>query len=149
MGLPFKPGDWVSDDMDRLARVKRVYEGDGETLLDLVMFDRDGAHLGRVSPACGGPRTFEPCCSVGSWRRIKVPSFPVELKWVESSGKRVARYYAGIGLPPANWTPPKRRLRFSAIARPAHNASLRRALQKIADGHNDARQLAKDTLAST
>jgi hypothetical protein len=145
MAFPFKPGDWVSDAVDRIAQVKSVYESQGEVLFDLVMFDRDGNRLGRVSPAMGGPRRFEPACSIEGWERIGRPHFPVELKFIRTkTGSRVARYWAGDRLPPANWTPTKRRLSSIRIAR---DDKFKKALQQIAAGHNDAQRLARDVLA--
>lgn len=147
-GLPFKPGDWVADSAERVGRVKSVYSDTafepGAILLDIVIYDRQGNKLGRVSPAMGGPRTFEPCLAAENWRRIAEPDFPVSLKWVpDGSGKLIGRYWAGETLPPANWTPKPRRVRY--VSQP-NDDRLRRALKQIADGHNDARQLATDTL---
>jgi hypothetical protein len=146
--LPFKPGDWVADSAERVGRVKSVYSDlawePGAILLDIVMYSRNGDKLGRVSPYCGGPRSFEPCMNAADWRRIAEPDFPISLKWVpDKNGKATARYWAGDTLPPANWAPKPRRARY--VSRPDDDR-LRRALKQIADGHNDARQLAKDTL---
>lgn len=148
MSLPFKPGDWVADSAEQIGRVKSVHGESafepGAILLDIVMYDRQGNKLGRVSPSLGGPRTFEPCMNAANWRRIAEPDFPISLKWVpDKDGKVTARYWAGDTLPPANWTPRPRRARY--VARP-NDDRLRKALRLIADGHNDARQLAKDTL---
>lgn len=145
MGLPFKPGDWVADANVNVARVKDVYNLNGEALLDLVMFSRDGERLGRVSPAMGGPRGFEPAMNGDDWKRINKPIFPIQIKWVPSDtpGRVVARYFAGDRLPPLDWTPKPRRATFRML----RDDRLRKALQEIADGHNDARQVAKDTLA--
>lgn len=144
--FPFKPGDWVSDDVDQVARVKSVWEGEpGEVLLDLIMFNHAGDQLGRVSPVMGGPRTFEPACSSESWKRIKEPSFPIRMVWLpDGKGRKVARFWAGDRLPPASWTPRKRRLGRGAAA--IADDRFRKAVEQIAAGHNDARQLAKDTL---
>lgn len=150
MSFPFKPGDWVADSAERVGRVKQIYHASalepGAILLDVVIYDRQGNRLGRVSPACGGPRAFEPCLSANDWRRIAEPDFPVSIKWVpDGRGKVVARYWAGETLPPANWTPKARTTRYAL--RPGNDDRFRRALTEIADGHNDARQLAKDTLS--
>jgi hypothetical protein len=142
--LPFKPGDWVSDCMGQPAKVRAVYRDRGEVLLDLVLYDMKGGKVGRESPACGGPRTFEPACAADGWQRIAQPTFPISLKWVDDGdGKRTARYVAGTPLPPANYTPKPRR-RAYVPAQP--DDALRRALQQIADGHNDPRTLAKTIL---
>ena len=144
--LPFKPNDWVSNNADNIARVKKVYRDGGEVLLDLVMYDWKGKMLGRVSPSCGGPRTFEPCCAVEGWYRVAEPKFPLQCIFVpDGTGKSIARHWAGERLPAANWTPPARPSR--VVARNPHDPDpIRQALEQIADGHNDARQLAKDTL---
>jgi len=138
MGLPFKPRDWVQNSADQLAQVLRVYEDGSDILLDLVRYAPNGTKLGRVSPAMGGPRTFEPACTAAGWQRIKAPQFPMKLTRGE---KGIVRYW-GEPLPPADWTPPKRRARVRAIS----DDRFRQAIKKIADGHNDARQLAKDVL---
>lgn len=142
----FRPGDWVSDCGERVARVKSVYHDRSGVLLDLVMYDRAGNKLGRISPPLGGPRTFEPACPGTEWRRVKEPDFPMVVQWVSDGQRRVMKYWAGESLPPANWTPPKRTRRF--VARPSDDR-LRQALKQIADGHNDARQLAKDVLSNS
>ena len=143
--FPFKPRDWVSDNSGRVARVRTVYEGSpGEVLFDLVIYDREGTMVGRESPHMGGPRTFEPACATDGWHRISEPTFPIALKWVNEGKRRTARYYAGDPLPPANWKKPKRRSRSRLLG--IINDPYRKALEKIADGHNDARGLAAETL---
>jgi hypothetical protein len=153
-GLPFKPGDWATDSSDRIAKVKAIYRtpaiggSEEEILFDLIMYDWDGEKLGRISEAMGGPRSFEPACSIEGWRRIAQPEFPVSLKWRPSGkGKVTARHWAGETLPPANWTPRRRRSKAipqSLVGRDYDR--LRKALQEIADGHNDPRSLAKEVL---
>lgn len=146
--FPFKPGDWVSNDADRVAQVKSVYGEGDEVLLDLVLYDWKGDKVGRESPACGGPRTFEPACSAEGWERVAEPDFPIRPTWVptaDGSGL-VSRMWAGERLPPANWKPrPRRR----TAVRPPQDDALRRALQAIADGHNDPRTLARTVLGRT
>lgn len=76
----YKPGDWVAEKnavmlQPALARVKDVYEG--EPFFDLVMYASDGTRLGRVTPAMGGPRNFEPYCSMDLYVPITRPSFPL------------------------------------------------------------------------
>ncbi len=145
-GLPFKPKDWVSSNLDQdIAQVKAVHFSDGEVLLDLVLYDTIGNKIGRESPAMGGPRTFEPCCSADDWERIEEPAFPLSPKWVKGSdGKTTMRYWAGGRLPPANW---KKKPRKPEGLKVTENYDLRRALQSIADGHNDPRTLAQDVLS--
>ena len=145
--LPYKPNDWVADTSDRVARVKSVYWDRGEVLLDLHMFERDGTRLGRVSPAMGGPRSFEPACSAEDWRRIAPPAFPIQIRWVNSGGKRTAQYWAGETLPPANWTPRKKKVPVRRmVCDDRLLKALVKALEKIADGHNDPRAVAKEAL---
>lgn len=111
--LPFKPGDWVHDNT-RVAKVKDVYacSSNGEVLLDLYIYNLDGDRLGRTSPALGGPKTYEPCCSAKNWIRIPRPSFPLKLAWISDPAKpgvKTMGYWFGNPLPPAKWAkPPKR-----------------------------------------
>jgi hypothetical protein len=77
-----REGDWVATRVGpeqfssqiQIAKVKDVYRDPVEPrgdcwLLDLVFYGRDGAKLGRVSPAMGGPRGFEPACTASKcWR---------------------------------------------------------------------------------
>jgi hypothetical protein len=143
--LPFKPGDWVADQGDNVAKVKDVYESEGEVLLDLVMYDREGEKLGRLSPACGGPRNYEPACSSNLWERIEEPVFPLSLKWITGDdGKRTARYWTGKRLPPAQWERKIRKMKVSLQTQ--ENPDFRRALEAIASGHNDPRRLAQEIL---
>lgn len=154
--FPVKPGDWVSNSNGRPAKVKAVYECSGEALADLVLYDRKGNRVGRELPACGGPRTFEPACSLDGWHRIAEPSFPIELKWIPNGeGSVVGGYYAGAPLPARQYVPNPRRLRGSGtidqkISRLAYREAnvFRDALQLIADGHNDPRTLAAFVLGN-
>lgn len=141
---PFKPGDWVQDGGDRVAKVKSVWDQNGEVLLDLVMFSHTGEREGRTSPAMGGPRTFEPACDAAGWERITPPVFPMVPKWVTNpDGSRTARMWGGDRLPPANWKPPVRKGRVVALS-PDDRLVL--ALRAIAEGHNDPRTLAISVL---
>ena len=45
-----------------------------------------GGAVGRASPAMGGPRTFEPACTVTDWRRIGQPQFPMAPQIVQEGG---------------------------------------------------------------
>jgi hypothetical protein len=141
--FPFKPGDWVQDGCDRIAKIKDVWEDRGQVLLDLVMFDHSGDKLGRVSPVMGGPRTFEPACSAQGWERIAKPDFPIVMTWRDNGNGTVSpRMWGGDRLPPANW---KKRQRKTAVVVRSDDR-IRRALQAIADGHNDPRTLALEVL---
>ena len=108
--FPVKPGDWISNDSGRVAKVKAVYGSTGELCIDLWLYDRKGERTGRESPACGGPRSFEPACSWDGWFRIDEPTFPAPLRWVPcGDGKVTARHVAGKRLPDRAWTKPVRR----------------------------------------
>ena len=141
--LPFRPSDWVVNSAERVAQVKRVYRDGVEVLLDLVLYDKDGNRTGRESPACGGPRTFEPACDASGWERIERPSFPLEVHYVPVGDKQVLKLWAGKRLPPAEYRPIPPR----AGGWVSENATFRRALKMIADGHNDARTLAANALS--
>lgn len=142
---PFKPGDWAMDALNpsRVAQVKAVDWHQDEALVDLVLYSKNGDKVGRESPACGGPRSFEPSCPATDWVRIRKPDFPLELKWLDNGdGTRSAGYEEGAKLPPANYIPRKRKA--ASIAH--QDPELRRALEAIADGHNDPRSLASEVL---
>lgn len=72
----FQPGMWAmrADDVFRpmLGRIRSVHS-DGS--IDVVIFAADGDRLGRVSPAMGGPSSFEPCCGAENWIPIERPDF--------------------------------------------------------------------------
>jgi hypothetical protein len=86
----------------------RVYEFEGDVLLDLSIYDHKGSRIGRQSPAEGGPKSFEPACAAKHWERIKRPSFPIVPRWMPNGdGTASLRMWAGDRLPPANWTPPE------------------------------------------
>lgn len=146
---PFKPGDWVVDEGERVAKVKGVSRFNGDVYLDLYIYADDGRRIGRQSPAMGGPKTYEPCCSAEGWSRLKgEPDWPINVKWVPNSrGGVEARKWAGYRNPnPANYVPRKRAAyRFQRTLDPS-NERLRKALLDIANGHNDARRRAKDAL---
>lgn len=142
--FPYKPGDWVADKSDNIAKVKDVYESEGEILLDLYIYDREGNKLGRISPVMGGPKKYEPACSSEGWERIKEPNFPIALKWVtEPDGKRSARYYAGERLPALQWQRKPKNTKAPAMK---EDSRLKMALEAIAAGHNDPRRLAQEVL---
>lgn len=75
----FNPNVWVvSKDWDKIARIKNVHvEKNAIVALDLVFFNRNGDRLGRVSPALGGPVSYEPCCGADQWIAIREPAFPL------------------------------------------------------------------------
>ncbi len=72
-------GAWVasfhSKSLDlgaRIGRVKWVYD-DGS--LDIVLYSKTGARIGRESPSMGGPKGFEPYCCADNWEPIERPDF--------------------------------------------------------------------------
>ncbi len=144
--LPFKPGDWVWDGQ-RAAQVKAVSRDRDEVVLDLYLYGDSGLRLGRQSPALGGPRSFEPCCSSEHWERITEPRWPISYAWVpDGNGHVVSQKVSGAEkLPPANYVPRKRKGRITIPS----DSHYRLALEQIADGHNDARGLAATTLGRT
>lgn len=90
----FVEGAWVAcndPDQPRIARVMDAYVVDGELLLDLVMFRRDGTKVGRVSPACGGPRGFEPAMPASAWGLIEEPDWEWLAQPLYHWGDRVRR----------------------------------------------------------
>jgi len=81
MPLPhdIRQGSWVARfdnaNYPPIGKVKRMYQFGDEGLLDVVMFDSYGQRLGRVSPAMGGPTSFEPACPAELWEPIEKPAF--------------------------------------------------------------------------
>jgi hypothetical protein len=89
--LPIVQGDWVAGrDHSRyiqIGRVKQAYwdrlggRGDGAVCMNVVLYDYAGKVLGRVSPAMGGPKTYEPAIEFDeTWQRIEKPNFPLRPK---------------------------------------------------------------------
>ncbi|WP_176331418.1 hypothetical protein [Burkholderia vietnamiensis] len=80
IALPFRKGEWVMErDSTRpmFGIVSDCYDALGQIVIDLKVYRADGKRLGRVSPACGGPRNMEPCLAAERFRRIGRPAFPV------------------------------------------------------------------------
>jgi hypothetical protein len=78
--LPVVQGDWIARDAGgnfEVARVRQSYWVDGKLHADLVPYSLSGLCLKRVSPAEGGPTSFEPFCDISDWRRIEKPEFPL------------------------------------------------------------------------
>ena len=77
--IAFKKHDWVFDGF-KIAKVKEVWGGSAtkDPVFDLLPYNTDGAPIGRWHDAMGGPRGFEPCCSMEGWARIAKPEFPVD-----------------------------------------------------------------------
>ena len=74
-----KKGNCVTDGVQLIGRVKDVYTDawTGETLIDIIVYDRGGNRIGRESPSMGGPTSFEPACTASNWKEIKEPNFPL------------------------------------------------------------------------
>lgn len=91
----FAVGDWVAQfdcnpQRPRIAKVRDEYADPidkSQRLVDLVLYEHNGTRIGRESPACGGPRGFEPACPASRWTPIEEPDFPylAELRheWAE------------------------------------------------------------------
>ncbi|MBX8556958.1 hypothetical protein K5D56_26345 [Pseudomonas cichorii] len=79
---PLNGKDWVVErdvQHPKLGKVKECYWDGTEKcwVMDIVLFNADGDHIGRESPAMGGPKSFEPAVPVGYWQRIAEPNFPL------------------------------------------------------------------------
>lgn len=87
-----KKGDWVSDfgsDIPQLGRICGTFELDGVLYINVVLYDREGTRLGRVSPALGGPRKFEPALDGRLWTVIERPSFPLPITQIDDDRGRL------------------------------------------------------------
>lgn len=101
--LPVVKGDWVESIEETHPRIARVVEafwnvepdGSRVCMVNLSIYAHSGQRVGRESPSEGGPTAYEPWIRyTGEWLRIKKPSFPVSLVWVQEGGDglKVARY---------------------------------------------------------
>ena len=73
-----KKGDWIFDGCDSFGIARSdPYESIGRMHVDVVLYDRNGNRVGRLSPAMGGPKGFEPACSAENWKVIRRPNFPL------------------------------------------------------------------------
>jgi hypothetical protein len=82
--LPIAQGDWVATTYDsmtiEIGRVRQSWWKGDEVLMNIVLYAASGATLGRTSPACGGPKSFEPAVLFDDhWQRIERPQFPLQL----------------------------------------------------------------------
>jgi hypothetical protein len=73
-----KPGAWVArlacDGIHpQVAKVRDVYPE--HNALNLIFYSSTGERIGRISPAMGGPKSFEPFCGADSWVEIEEPPF--------------------------------------------------------------------------
>ncbi|ARL04377.1 hypothetical protein [Burkholderia pseudomallei] len=78
--LPFRKGEWVMErdsTCPMFGIVSDCYDSLGQVMIDLTVYRADGKRLGRVSPACGGPRNMEPCLAADRFMKIVRPVFPV------------------------------------------------------------------------
>jgi hypothetical protein len=84
--LPIVQGDWVATKGHhasiQIGRVKQSWrEADGKVYMNVVIYAPSGEDVGRVSPACGGPKRFEPSLTFDDyWQRIERPRFPLRRK---------------------------------------------------------------------
>jgi hypothetical protein len=76
----FSKGDWVVDTEDDhsplFGRVKEVWS-DGT--IDVFVYAPHGEKIGRRSPACGGPKGYEPCLTASRFALIEEPAFPLKV----------------------------------------------------------------------
>mgnify|MGYP007051632594 CR=1 FL=1 len=115
--LPVRAGDWVGSVLDPsvTAKVRAAYfSSDGKVLVDLVVYAKDGTRIGRESPSMGGPRGYESACSWEDWKRIRKPSFPIDLKWIPNGRGSMTAGYA-----PHDFLPDRQLIQAAAPARPA------------------------------
>lgn len=162
--LPIVQGDWVAtitDGVPEIGRVKLSWrEPSGEVLMNIVLYAPTGAVIGRQSPACGGPKTFEPAVPFDErWQRIEKPRFPLRRVDVQrpSEGKPgwftwVWTYYhsdadSALNTKPVRTTPkkqssdrPRGSVRVIYVDRPHKNlnedleaTALRRAASELRD----------------
>ena len=145
--LPAKPGDWVMGPPENpcVAKVKDICWFDGQVHVDLVFHDWNGHRIGRKSPACGGPRTYEPMVPWQGWHRIRKPVFPILAKWLPNeNGSSSLGYDTGLPLPDRSWIRIEKQVREAMT--PSSCDLLLTACRAIAAGHNDPRTLAIQTL---
>lgn len=93
-------GAWVAqwaydgDSRPLIGQILDVYgdESSGGVLLDVALYAPDGERIGRISPAEGGPTTFEPACAAARWALIEKPEFGelVKVQWYGSCLRRAA-----------------------------------------------------------
>jgi hypothetical protein len=99
---PLAHGDFIIRVYDnQIARVRSIYWVNDQYstgfLMNLSMYRWSGIVAGRMSPACGGPRDFEPAIPFheNEWKRIEKPNFPIasRVKGVldENTGKYIYR----------------------------------------------------------
>jgi hypothetical protein len=92
--FPVRDGNWLARGQApniEIAKIRTIYREDDQFIVDLLFYDNEGNRLGRISPnepfeidgkIYHGPRSFEPCCSLEGWYRIKKPEFPLTPIWV-------------------------------------------------------------------
>lgn len=164
--LPIVQGDWVAEKRDglgsvRVGRVRRAYFDRDGVYMDLVIYDMDGAKIGRDSPHMGGPKTFEPFIPFDEerWVRIAAPDFPILARQVRRPSATRPGWFTldysygpvegvsgGYKPIPNRITPKKQssdrpatgRIRIVAVEKPSNGldleiAGLRRAAQEMRD----------------
>ena len=107
--FPVKKGDWVAmkDTPSKVGIVKNVYldpfmESDrNKFLVDVTMYNGSGDCVGRISPHCGGPKTFEPAMPWELFERIEKPYFPITVKRIQTGdGKSTLMLHHGSNVLP-------------------------------------------------
>lgn len=148
---PLKPNDWVRDRYNdkRVAQVRDVCFFEGEFLVDLWIYDRNGNKIGRESRPMGGPRSFEPMCAADDWVRLeKEPIFPLRMIWVpDGKGNTVAQFSPQVDdMPPRQWRRPTRRAarRKSVKLEPTRNVDLDQEASKLRFVAQELRDTARE-----
>ncbi len=82
----FNVGDWVGDYTDDISpifgKVKDLMEEPDGWFINLIVYAPHGERIGRRSPVCGGPASFEPFVPADRFKRIEKPVFPIRVdKW--------------------------------------------------------------------
>jgi hypothetical protein len=78
----FAKGQWVAQtDCPRptFGVILEKWEDDGEFLMNVALYSPEGAKIGRLSPALGGPKSFEPAVPCKCYHTICEPTFPLKL----------------------------------------------------------------------
>lgn len=90
-----KKGDWVVNGIDmhqpNFGTVRDIYEQGGNTYVDVVYYSYNGNRLGRISPAMGGPRSYEPALNFFDLTVIERPVFPMRCSLSGDYGKEFVR----------------------------------------------------------
>ncbi len=86
----FSAGDWVGDHTDEISPIfgviKDVMEEPDGWFINLIVYAPHGEKVGRRSPACDGPKNFEPFIPADRFKRISSPTLGLDSpSWVAQS----------------------------------------------------------------